>query len=130
MTTEQFNEFTEEVIPQQLFHVMPTDIDDKTGAKVEELILINLIAGNPECLGHKSLSWFLETYLTKSKPITEPQCMPNECDHDVKWRTFYEGSSWCNKCWCYVDLPKLQVKEESNWYKFLRYIGILPRLKL
>jgi hypothetical protein len=68
MTTEQFKEFTEEVIPQQLFHVLPTDIDERTGAKLEEQILVVLIAANPECLKHKPLRWFINTYLTKPNP--------------------------------------------------------------
>ena len=63
MTTEEFKTFTEEVIPQQLFHVDPTDIDDESGAKLEEVILVKLIAGNPSCLKHKSLQWFLDKFL-------------------------------------------------------------------
>ena len=43
MTEEQFKEFTEEVIPQQLFHVEPKD--------------------RPTCLKHKPLQWLLDTYL-------------------------------------------------------------------
>ena len=63
MTADQFREFTDEIIPQQLFHVEPDDIDNETGAKLEEVILVGLIANNPSCLQHKPLSWFLETYL-------------------------------------------------------------------
>jgi hypothetical protein len=38
--------------------------------------------------------------------IEKPMCFPNECDHPREKRTFYEGgSSWCNKCWSYVDMP-------------------------
>jgi len=73
MTTEQFKEFTEEVIPQQLFHVMPTDIDDETGVTLEEAILVKLIAGNLECLKHKSLKWFVNTYLTKSNTMEKEE---------------------------------------------------------
>lgn len=63
MTTEEFREFTEEVIPQQLFHVDKDDIDDETGGKLEEVILIRMISYHPDCLKHKPLSWFIETYL-------------------------------------------------------------------
>ena len=63
MTEEQFQEFTEVIIHQQLFHVEPTDIDDDTGAKLEEVILVGLIAQHPECLKYKPLQWFLDTYL-------------------------------------------------------------------
>lgn len=63
MTTEQFKEFTEEVIPQQLFHVYPSDTDDDSGGKLDETILVGLIANRPACLKHKPLQWFLDTFL-------------------------------------------------------------------
>lgn len=63
MTTEQFKEFTEEVIPQQLFHVEPTDLDNEIGAQLDEIILVRLIDNNLGCLRHKPLQWFLDTYL-------------------------------------------------------------------
>jgi len=65
MTTEQFNELVGEVIPQQLFHVYPTDKDDETGAQLDEVILVGLIANDPSCLVHKPLQWFLDTFLIK-----------------------------------------------------------------
>ena len=67
MTEEQFKEFTEEVIPQQLFHVEPTDLDDDTGAKLDEVILVGLIANRPACLKHKPLRWFLDEFLYDNK---------------------------------------------------------------
>jgi hypothetical protein len=66
MTTEQFKEFTEEIIPQQLFHVYASDIDDETGGKLDEVILVGLIAHNKECLKHKPLQWFVDTFLIKT----------------------------------------------------------------
>ena len=66
MTKEQFEEFIYEVIPQQLFHVEPTDIDDDSGAQLDEVILVKLIANHPSCLIHKPLQWFLDTFLIKS----------------------------------------------------------------
>ena len=66
MTTEQFREFTEEVIPQQLFHVDPADIDDDSGGKLDETILVGLIAKDPSCLKHKPLQWFLDMFLYKN----------------------------------------------------------------
>jgi len=66
MTTEQFKEFVDEVIPQQLFHVEPQDIDDKTGAQLDEVILVKLIAQDPSCLKHKPLQWFLDHFLIKT----------------------------------------------------------------
>jgi hypothetical protein len=66
MTEIQFKEFTEEIIPQQLFHVYSNDIDDKSGGKLDEVILVGLIAHNIECLKHKPLQWFLDTFLIKN----------------------------------------------------------------
>jgi len=63
MTHLQFNEFVEETIPQQLFHVGHDDRDDVTGGRLEEIILVNLIANNLGCLKHKPLKWFLDKYL-------------------------------------------------------------------
>lgn len=63
MTEERFKEFNDEVIPSALFHVEPTDIDDDTGGKLEEVILVRLIANNPECLKHRPLQWFIDTHL-------------------------------------------------------------------
>lgn len=66
MTTEQLKEFTEETIPQQLFHVDPTDIDDDSGGRLDEVILVGLIANSPSCLKYKPLQWFLDTFLIKN----------------------------------------------------------------
>ena len=63
MTPEEFEIFTQETIPQQLFHVESKDIDDETGAKLEEVILIKMIASNIGCLKHKPLAWFIYTFL-------------------------------------------------------------------
>lgn len=67
MTEEHFREFTEEVIPQQLFHVYPTDTDDDSGGRLDETILVGLIANRPACLKYKPLQWFLDTYLISEK---------------------------------------------------------------
>jgi len=66
MTTKQFNELIHEIIPQQLFHVYPSDIDDETGGRLDEVILIGLIANDLSCLKHKQLQWFLDSFLIKT----------------------------------------------------------------
>lgn len=71
MTTEQFNEFIEEIIPQQLFHVEPTDMDGESGRKLDEVILVRLIDNNLGCLSHKPLQWFLDTFLIENDMETE-----------------------------------------------------------
>ena len=63
MTQEEFNEFIDVTIPCGLFHVSPDDIDDKTGASCEEVILVQLIAENIRCLKHKPLNWYIKTFL-------------------------------------------------------------------
>ncbi|MDA3780205.1 MAG: hypothetical protein PF487_08340 [Bacteroidales bacterium] len=63
MTEEQFEEFIYEIIPQQLFHVYPTDIDDKSGGRLDEVILVGLIVNQLSCLKYKPLQWFLNTFL-------------------------------------------------------------------
>lgn len=79
MTHEEFTEFTEEVIPQALFHVTYTDIDDETGGRLEEVILAGLIGHNSGCLKYKPLQWFLDTYL--SKPLDTYFSKPEDMFH-------------------------------------------------
>ena len=62
-TKEQFNEFVYEIIPQ-LFHVESTDIDDETGVRCDEIILLNLLYKHPEALRYKSLEWFVNSFIT------------------------------------------------------------------
>ena len=68
MTEEQFKEFIDEIIPQQLFHVGFKDKDDDTGAKLDEVILVRLLSNNLEALNHKPLSWFLENFIWEKEP--------------------------------------------------------------
>lgn len=65
---ERFSEFVNETIPQQLFHVSRTDIDDETGALLDEVILVDLIAANKWCLKHQPLEWFVMTFLKDVNP--------------------------------------------------------------
>ena len=62
-TKEQFEEFIGKIIPCALFNILPTDIDDETGVKCDELILLNILNANPEALRYKSLSWFVEYFI-------------------------------------------------------------------
>ena len=65
-TEEQFNEYVWVDIPSALFHVMDTDIDDVTGAKLEEVLLLDMLSGHPELFKFKPFQWFLDTFLTKN----------------------------------------------------------------
>lgn len=62
MTQEQFDQFVDEDIPCALFHVMPTDMND--GVRCDELILLQMLHSQPEALRYKSLSWFVEHFIT------------------------------------------------------------------
>jgi hypothetical protein len=66
-TQNQFNEFCFEIIPQQLFHVTTTDLDDNIGCRLDELTLVNLLHNNPTALKFKSLEWFVKTYITNQE---------------------------------------------------------------
>lgn len=66
-TQEQFNEFVDVEIPCAYFHVMPTDIDDKTGARLEDIILLDILTAHPELLKFKRLDWFVKRFITDQK---------------------------------------------------------------
>lgn len=63
LTKEQFEEYLYEIIPQQLFHVMSTDIDPENGARCDEIILIGILDEHPELLQHQNLKWFIDSFL-------------------------------------------------------------------
>ena len=67
MTPDQFDEFIWETIPSALFHVDKRDIDDDTGARLEEVILVRTIAANLGCLKYQPLQWFIDTYIPKNQ---------------------------------------------------------------
>jgi len=100
MTEEQFIGFIGETIPQQLFHVSPRDIDDETGVKLDEVILIGLINDNITCLKHKPLQWFLDTYLISiedwdkmnSVPSTEEELFHNILEDERKTENTVDNS--------------------------------------
>lgn len=59
---ERFNIFTNEILPQALFHVNHKDKDDKTGAPLDDIILIDLLYENKDVLKIKDLEWFMKSY--------------------------------------------------------------------
>jgi len=68
-------------------------------------------------IGHifcEGANWGLNIAERKLDP-EKSECFPNECDHPRNRRTYYKGgTSWCTKCWSYVDLPKL--KENCKYF--------------
>lgn len=47
-------------LAQSMFHVLSDDIDSETGAKLEEVILLQHLAADPSILKYKSLKQFVE----------------------------------------------------------------------
>lgn len=68
--------------------------------------LYNIEEGTVGHIFDEGANWGLD--IAERVPEAEKaECFPNECDHPRSKRTYYEGgSSWCNKCWSYVDLPQ------------------------
>jgi translation elongation factor EF-4 len=64
MTEEEFEEFNES-LSQSLFHVLSDDIDDETGASLEEVILVQHLASNPKALARKPLKQWVEEFVGK-----------------------------------------------------------------
>jgi len=89
--------------------------------KIKNILLQNLISvyddGNIDnggiIGGNNAIDKLYDLFVDEISIITSkpeinnnPICSPAECDHSKEWRTYYDGgSSWCRKCWCYVDLP-------------------------
>lgn len=59
---QKFNMYTDQIIPQQLFHVEHTDLDDETGAPLDDIILLDILYNNKDLLKIKDLEWFVNTY--------------------------------------------------------------------
>lgn len=65
----------------------------------------NLTEGTVGRIFCAGADWAVDT-IDKLSQQNKSECFPNECDHPVNRRTYYDGgSSWCTKCWSYVDLP-------------------------
>lgn len=91
----------------------------------------NIEEGTVRDIFCKGADWGLEVAERKSDVIyvDKPMCLPDECDHPENMRTRYDGgSSWCNKCWSYVDLPST---DKCKFYDCDqgRYKCINPKVK-
>lgn len=58
---EQFAEWVAEV-NCDLFHVMPTDLDDEYGVRIDQLSVLHMIDQHPWVLKHKTLRELLELF--------------------------------------------------------------------
>jgi hypothetical protein len=65
MTQEEFDTFVYECLGNALFHVMSEDVSSETGAKLEEEILVQMLAAHPGALKYHPLSWWVENYVGK-----------------------------------------------------------------
>lgn len=59
---KKFEIYTEEIIPQALFHVEHTDKDEETGAPLDDVILLDILHQNKDLLKIRDLKWFINTY--------------------------------------------------------------------
>ena len=67
ISQEEFNQFIHEDLHSALFHIMPEDLDDTYGIRLDELILIQILSKKPEVLQYKSLEWFVHHYINEIK---------------------------------------------------------------
>ena len=67
MEKEVFETFVHQVIPCALFHVSKTDIDSKSGGRLDETILLNMLTSHPDLLAHKPLSWFVNHFILETE---------------------------------------------------------------
>lgn len=67
MSIEEFNTLVYEDLAQQLFHVMPTDLDDEHNVRIDELTVVNFIAKHPKLLQHRNLQWFIDNIVNEIK---------------------------------------------------------------
>lgn len=57
-----FETFINETIPCALFHIGPSDLNEK-GIKLDEIILVQMLNDYPEALKHRSLVWYVNTFI-------------------------------------------------------------------
>lgn len=118
MTKEEFEVWVGETMPSALFHVGDQDKDDKYGVKLDELILIELIAKNPEVLKFKSLDWlvnhFINTYTLQK----------NQAEFNIKNRfsiDFFEFSFLVETC-----IPPVPIARHCFWEDVInKYYNVL-----
>ena len=63
MTEQEFNEWIEITVPCALFHIPADAMDDEYNVKLDELIIVRLIAENPGVLKFKSLHWIINHFI-------------------------------------------------------------------
>ena len=61
MNEQEFEEWVVEV-HCDLFHVMPTDLDDDHGVRIDQLSVLKMINSHPQVLKHKTLKQLLEQF--------------------------------------------------------------------
>ena len=71
MSKEEFETLIHEDIPSALFHVSVKDKDEKTGIKMDELILLEILAANPTALLHKDMAWFYQRFIVETEADVE-----------------------------------------------------------
>ena len=69
MREELFDYLVDEIIPQVLFHVGREDRDEKTDAKLDEILLLRILNENKELLSVRPLSWFVDRFIKSEEKL-------------------------------------------------------------
>lgn len=64
---EIWDAFINEVVPQQLFHIEETDVDEASGLPLARVTLDGLLESSPDALMYRDKDWFYEKFLTKNE---------------------------------------------------------------
>lgn len=94
MNKEEFETFVHEDIPSALFGVGITDKDDKTGAKLDEVILLDCLARNPSALVHQNIGWFYSKFIRESDSKS-PYVVKIVVDREFSYNPEYDDHKEC-----------------------------------
>lgn len=96
MTKEKFETLIHEDIPSALFHVSVKDKDEKTGIKMDELILLEILAANPTALLHKDMAWFYQQFIVETEAdVDTPYLIEVSIEREYKYNKNYGDDRIC-----------------------------------
>lgn len=114
---EDFDNWTD-LVAQQLFHVYKTDLDDEFGVRIDQAIVVRMIANNIEVLKFKTLKELLVlfdvldeiTIFTEKYTISMTEDINNISNHEI--------TISCAKCKQLEDTFTMDEKpEDYGWFK-------------
>lgn len=104
--------------PDDIYELWPLNVERI--AKYQKLAKdYNIDEGIVRDIFCKGAEWGIEVSNKEVYPICQikrSEAYPNECDHPENRRRYYDGgSSWCDKCWSYVDLPQYKSRDNCKF---------------